>query len=68
MLLCHVTGQDHWDLPKGGAHDGESALARDGISCTVCHRIAATDLGQEHRITSYNVCYTKLLRAFYSEW
>jgi len=27
LLLCHVTGQDHWDLPKGGAHDGESALA-----------------------------------------
>jgi 8-oxo-dGTP pyrophosphatase MutT (NUDIX family) len=24
LLLCHVTGQDHWDLPKGGAHDGES--------------------------------------------
>lgn len=27
LLLCHVTGQDHWDLPKGGAHPGESALA-----------------------------------------
>lgn len=27
LLLCHVTGQDHWDLPKGGAHDGESPLA-----------------------------------------
>ena len=26
LLLCHVTGQDHWDLPKGGAHDGESPL------------------------------------------
>ena len=26
LLLCHVTQQDHWDLPKGGAHDGESAL------------------------------------------
>lgn len=24
LLLCHVTGQDHWDLPKGGAHAGES--------------------------------------------
>jgi 8-oxo-dGTP pyrophosphatase MutT (NUDIX family) len=24
LLLCHVTGQDHWDLPKGGAHEGES--------------------------------------------
>ncbi len=26
LLLCHVTGQDHWDLPKGGAHVGESPL------------------------------------------
>jgi 8-oxo-dGTP pyrophosphatase MutT (NUDIX family) len=26
LLLCHVTGQDHWDLPKGGAHDGEGPL------------------------------------------
>jgi 8-oxo-dGTP pyrophosphatase MutT (NUDIX family) len=27
LLLCHVTGQDHWDLPKGGIHDGEAPLA-----------------------------------------
>ncbi|MCU0965199.1 MAG: NUDIX domain-containing protein [Burkholderiaceae bacterium] len=26
LLLCHVTGQDHWDLPKGGAHEYESPL------------------------------------------
>ncbi|HRH89838.1 MAG TPA: NUDIX domain-containing protein [Rubrivivax sp.] len=26
LLLCHVTGQDHWDLPKGGLHDGETVL------------------------------------------
>jgi putative (di)nucleoside polyphosphate hydrolase len=26
LLLCHVTGQDHWDLPKGGAHEGETPL------------------------------------------
>ncbi len=26
LLLCHVTGQRHWDLPKGGIHDGESPL------------------------------------------
>ena len=26
LLLCHVTGQDHWDLPKGGMHDGENPL------------------------------------------
>jgi 8-oxo-dGTP pyrophosphatase MutT (NUDIX family) len=24
LLLCHVTGQDHWDLPKGGIHVDES--------------------------------------------
>ncbi|MEP6738985.1 MAG: NUDIX hydrolase [Caldimonas sp.] len=24
ILLCHVTGQRHWDLPKGGIHAGES--------------------------------------------
>ena len=24
LLLCHVTGQRHWDLPKGGIHVGES--------------------------------------------
>jgi 8-oxo-dGTP pyrophosphatase MutT (NUDIX family) len=27
LLLCHVTGQDHWDLPKGGPVPGESPLA-----------------------------------------
>ena len=27
LLLCHVTGQDHWDLPKGGIHAGETPLA-----------------------------------------
>ncbi len=27
ILLCHVTGQNHWDLPKGGAQPDESALA-----------------------------------------
>ncbi len=26
LLLCHVTGQDHWDLPKGGMHPAESTL------------------------------------------
>ena len=24
LLLCHVTGQRHWDLPKGGLHDDET--------------------------------------------
>jgi 8-oxo-dGTP pyrophosphatase MutT (NUDIX family) len=26
LLLCHVTGHDHWDLPKGGAEPGESPV------------------------------------------
>jgi len=26
LLLCHVTGQRHWDLPKGGIHADESAV------------------------------------------
>ncbi len=24
LLLCHVTGQRHWDLPKGGIDEGET--------------------------------------------
>ena len=26
LLLCHVTGQRHWDLPKGGIHAGEAPI------------------------------------------
>ena len=26
LLLCHVTGQRHWDLPKGGIHAGETPI------------------------------------------
>ena len=26
LLLCHVTGQRHWDLPKGGIEPGEMPL------------------------------------------
>lgn len=26
LLLCHVTGHDHWDLPKGGITPDESPL------------------------------------------
>jgi putative (di)nucleoside polyphosphate hydrolase len=26
VLLCHVTGQNHWDLPKGGIDVGETPL------------------------------------------
>ena len=27
LLLCHVTGQRHWDLPKGGIERGETECA-----------------------------------------
>ncbi len=26
LLLCHVTGQNHWDLPKGGIDAGEAPV------------------------------------------
>jgi 8-oxo-dGTP pyrophosphatase MutT (NUDIX family) len=26
LLLCHVTGQNHWDLPKGGIDPGETPI------------------------------------------
>ncbi|MES2100638.1 MAG: NUDIX domain-containing protein [Pseudomonadota bacterium] len=26
LLLCHVTGQNHWDLPKGGIDPDETPL------------------------------------------
>ncbi len=26
LLLCHVTGHDHWDLPKGGGANDETPL------------------------------------------
>jgi len=26
LLLCHVTGQRHWDLPKGGIQAGETPI------------------------------------------
>lgn len=26
LLLCHVTGQNHWDLPKGGIETGETPI------------------------------------------
>ena len=26
LLLCHVTGQNHWDLPKGGIDEGETPM------------------------------------------
>ena len=26
LLLCHVTGAWHWDIPKGGTNPGETPL------------------------------------------
>jgi 8-oxo-dGTP pyrophosphatase MutT (NUDIX family) len=51
LLLCHVTGQGHWDLPKGGAHDDEPPLAaalRETREETglVLHPAALLDLGR----------------------
>ena len=40
LLLCHVTGQNHWDLPKGGIDDGETpmqaALRETREECGLC--------------------------------
>ena len=51
LLLCHVTGQWHWDLPKGGIHTGESPLQaalRETHEETGLHLMAeaAVDLGR----------------------
>jgi hypothetical protein len=43
---CRTTRSD---LSKGDAKYG--ALARDGISCDVCHRIAKEDLGKPSTFT-----------------
>jgi 8-oxo-dGTP pyrophosphatase MutT (NUDIX family) len=51
LLLCHVTNQDHWDLPKGGMHDGESPVqaalreTREETSLTL-EAAALFDLGR----------------------
>lgn len=50
LLLAHATGQKHWDIPKGGAEEGEGA--RDAALREVreetgldLSRAALTDLG-----------------------
>jgi hypothetical protein len=40
-----------WPGARTHAQQQYGALARDGISCTVCHHIEATDLGQERSFT-----------------
>ena len=51
LLLCHVTGQRHWDLPKGGIHAGETpreAALRETVEETslVFAPDALVDLGR----------------------
>jgi 8-oxo-dGTP pyrophosphatase MutT (NUDIX family) len=51
LLLCHVTGQRHWDLPKGGIHAEETprqAAVRETAEETglVFEPEALTDLGR----------------------
>lgn len=52
LLLCHVTGQRHWDLPKGGIHAGESpmqaALRETCEETSLClDGAGAIDLGRQ---------------------
>ena len=56
VLLCHVTGQRHWDLPKGGIHPEETpleaALRETCEETGLCLEAGvATDLGR-HRYTA----------------
>ena len=51
LLLCHVTGQRHWDLPKGGINAGETprqAALRETVEETglVLEAEALSDLGR----------------------
>ena len=41
------TGSVFTNLPVARGADGEPALAADGVSCTVCHRISPEGLGTE---------------------
>ena len=51
LLLCHVTGAWHWDIPKGSAEPGEAPLAaalretREECGIDFAGR-ALTDLGR----------------------
>jgi hypothetical protein len=42
---------NQWPGSPNNAQQQYGALARDGISCTVCHHVAATDLGEESSYT-----------------
>jgi hypothetical protein len=40
-----------WPGSEPAAEQYYGALGRDGVSCTVCHHVAATDLGEERTYT-----------------
>jgi hypothetical protein len=40
-----------WPGEEPSAQQRYGALARDGVSCTVCHHVAETDLGEERTFT-----------------
>jgi hypothetical protein len=42
---------NQWPGASNNAQQQYGALARDGISCTVCHHMAATNLGEEKSYT-----------------
>ena len=52
-----------WDW-SDGPHTFEYSLDKTGVAgeCTDYTNTAVIDETQQSRITSYNVCYTKLLR------
>ena len=50
LLLCHATGSPYWDIPKGGANEGESsaqaALRETCEECGLCFALDdLSDLG-----------------------
>ena len=56
LLLCHVTGQRHWDLPKGGIHAGETPIA--GGAARDATRRPACVLGAESLLDLGRHAYT----------
>lgn len=53
LLMCHVTGAWHWDIPKGGAETGEApdaaALRETREECGLdLAGVPLLDLGRQH--------------------
>ena len=60
-VVAEINGAENITLTETDGYYGNSSFEFDETLNTV--RIYATDLaGNVNRITSYNVCYTKLLR------